>query len=291
MDMPHRFAAALIAMLTLLTCLPAAQAQHLWWKTSDKAATMAYGQIVVLATHNSTYYCGLNWHPGQPAGGYCGIQDNSGTEKRTIFSIWDTTDALRPKTTAADKATFTDRFGGEGTGGHTHMLWPWNLGETFEFCVIKSPGEGDSTDVKYYVFDRTEKKWLHSATINCPNGGLDEVKNFSSGGMAAFLENFSGKDKDAPRLALYRLWLGSKADDLKPVTACVGDGHWGTLGNWFFMANGTDDSLKPYFDSAAKTFGSATPAAKGQRATIDAPPIDAAVIAALQNLPQAPAAK
>jgi len=49
-----------------------------------------------MATHTTIYYCGANWHPGEAAGGYCGIQHNSQTERRTIFSIWDTSPTLHP---------------------------------------------------------------------------------------------------------------------------------------------------------------------------------------------------
>ena len=60
-------------MHQFLTCI-SAQAQHLWWNLEDqKEATCLYGEITVLATHHGIYYCGANWHPGEPAGGYCGI--------------------------------------------------------------------------------------------------------------------------------------------------------------------------------------------------------------------------
>ena len=155
-----------------VSALPTAQAQHLWWDLEgQKDATCLYGEITVLATNPCIYYCGANWHPGEPAGGYCGIQHNSEKERRTIFSIWDTSPDLHPKVTAADLRTLHNRFGGEGEGGHTHMLWDWKVGDTFQFFVQKVPGTGDTTDARYYVFDRTTKKWLHSATIQSPNGG------------------------------------------------------------------------------------------------------------------------
>jgi hypothetical protein len=45
-------------------------------------------------------------------------------ERRTIFSIWDTSPQLHPTTTEADPRAIFNRFGGEGEVGHTHMLWP-----------------------------------------------------------------------------------------------------------------------------------------------------------------------
>ena len=138
----------------------------------DAMFTCIYGEITVLATHPAIYYCGVNWHPGEPAGGYCGIQHNSERERRTVFSIWDTTPELHPNVTAANPGAIFNRFGGEGTGAHTHMLWPWKVGDAFQFFVHKQPGQKpDTTDARYYIYDRSQEKWLHSATITCPIGG------------------------------------------------------------------------------------------------------------------------
>lgn len=288
--MPSKFASLLCGLLLICLSAQSASAQHLWWNADgQKSATCVYGQITVLATHSNTYYCGINWHPGEPAGGYCGIQHNGGEEHRTIFSIWDTSPQLHPTVSAADPATKHNRFGGEGEGGHTHMLWPWKLDETFEFYVTKTPGENDTTDAKYYVFDRDAKKWIHSATISSPNGGHKEITDFSSGGMASFLENFSGQDKDAPRLAIYRLWLGTNPDNLKPLTHATGDGKWGTLHDAYFLAGGSMDNLNPVFEKLEKDNGK--PAFGGKNIKLDPiseKPVEKNVIDALKDLPKAP---
>ena len=45
-----------------------ASAQHLWWDLAGQGkGTCIYGEITVLATQPTTYYCGANWHPGEPA--------------------------------------------------------------------------------------------------------------------------------------------------------------------------------------------------------------------------------
>jgi hypothetical protein len=72
---------------TFLFC-GTAHAQHLWWNLEgQKQATCLYGEITVLATAPIIYYCGAHWHPGEPAGGYCGLQHISRTERRTIFDL------------------------------------------------------------------------------------------------------------------------------------------------------------------------------------------------------------
>ena len=233
-----------------------ASAQHLWWDLAGQGeGTCLYGKITVLATQPTTYYCGANWHPGEPAGGYCGIQHNSVDERRTIFSIWDTSPALHPKVSEAGTQTIHGRFGGEGEGGHTHMIWNWKTNETFQFFVHKLPGaETNTTDARYYIFDPAAKRWLHLATINSPIGGQQSVETLG-GGVNSFLENFSGQDPAAPRLALYRLWLGPDVDHLKCLTRAVGDGTWGELHDAYFLASGGTNELGVVFSNLEPEYG------------------------------------
>ncbi len=266
-----------------------ASAQHLWWNLEKQTnATCLYGEITVLATYPAIYYCGANWHPGEAAGGYCGIQDNSLKERRTIFSIWDTSPTLHPMVTEADPRTQFGRFGGEGEGGHTHMPWPWETNHTFQFFVQKQPGgKSGTTDTRYYIFDPAEQRWLHSATINSPNGDKTSVTTIG-GGMNSFLENFLGKDKDRPRLALYRLWLGPGIDAMKCLTRAGGDGTWGTLHDAYFLAAGDRAKLDEVFVQLESNYGQPAFGGKGIKlAPISEKPVPAEVVAALKKLPQA----
>ena len=244
-----------IALAALCMAAPS-EAQHLWWdRPAQTAATALYGEVTVLATYPAVYYCGANWNPGKPAGGYCGIQDNQLNERRTIFSVWDTSATLHPKTIAADPLTIHGHFGGEGEGQHTHMLWPWKTGETFQFFVEKRPGPKDTTEASYYVFDRAKGRWLHSATISSPNGGAKSVSNLGVDALASFLEDFGVRDKDAPRLALYRLWLGDSIVAMHGLTVAAGDGIWGTLHDEYFLAKGDRAKLDEVFASMAEKYG------------------------------------
>jgi hypothetical protein len=281
---------ALTSLYLAFAC-SSAPAQHLWWDLEgQKEAKCLYGEITVLATHTTIYYCGANWHPGEPAGGYCGIQHNGPRERRTIFSIWDTSPELHPKVTAADKATVFGRFGGEGEGGHTHMLWPWKVGETFQFFVRKQPGtKPDSTACLYYIYDREAKAWRHSATITSPNGGKAAVATLG-GGINSFLENFSGRDRDVPKLALYRLWLGTGLDHMKCLTRAHGDGKWGELHGAYFLAEGNDARLATEFTKLEPQYGKPLFGGKGKDlAPIPDQPLAADLIKALGKLPAAKA--
>ncbi len=280
------FLSAVVA--TILTC-GTAHAQHLWWNLEgQRHATCLYGEITVLATAPHIYYCGANWHPGEPAGGYCGIQHNSETERRTIFSISDTSPKLHPDVTAADTHTVHNRFGGEGTGAHTHMIWDWNVGETFQFFVKKMPGKTpDTTDTHYYLYDRIRKKWLHSATITNPNGGKQSVATIG-GGLNSFLENFGGRGRARPKLALYRLWLGSTPDTMACLTKAGGDGTWGSLHDAYFLAEGGDEELNGVFARLKKQYGDPVMGGKGKKlGPISDIPLDKTLIDALKQLPRA----
>jgi hypothetical protein len=269
------------------------RAQHLWWDTRKlDHATCLYGEITVLATHDAIYYCGANWHPGEPAGGYCGIQHNAPNERRTIFSIWDTSPKLHPRVTQADPKTIHNRFGGEGEGSHTHMLWDWKTDDTFQFFVEKTPGAvKGTTDARYYIYDRPSKKWRHSATITSPNG--DEkteasVATIGGGGLASFLENFMGRDRDIPKLALYRLWLGPDAGAMKCLTQAQGDGTWGQLDDAYFLAEGESHELHALFAKLEKRYGKPAFGQEGKPSgPISDKPIPDKVVRELKALPKA----
>ncbi len=249
-----------IVVGTILLLCGNARAQHLWWnlEKQDKAVCL-YGEITVLATHPAIYYCGANWHPGEAAGGYCGIQDNSLKERCTIFSIWDTSPTLHPEVTEADPNTIFKRFGGEGEGAHTHIPWDWKTGDTFQFFLRKQPGaKTATTDACYYFFDRHAKKWRHSATITCPNGDKKteaSVTTIGGGGLASFLENYLGKERNIAKLALYRLWLGNDLKTMKCLTRAQGDGTWGQLHDAYFLAEGGNQELAALYPKVQKWCG------------------------------------
>ncbi len=236
----RKFVAFLLYALTAAV----SQGQHLWWDLKgENNGTCLYGEVTVWDTSTTIYYCGANWHPGEPAGGYCGIQHNSDTQRVTIFSIWDTTPSLHPSVTYADINTKYSRFGGEGEGSHTHMDWPWKVGETFHFFIRKRPGEQPgTTDCAYYVWKPDQRKWLHEATITSPNGSESSVQTVG-GSIASFLENWSGQKRDLAKLATYNLWLGVDPQHMKRLTHSGGDGKWGQLGDAYCLAEGTDGNL------------------------------------------------
>ena len=95
------------------------------------------------------------------------------------------------------------------------------------------------------------------------------MKTFG-GGMNAFLENWSGQKRELPKLALYRMSLGTSPKDLAPVTEGGGDGKWGVLNGSFYLAEGDDAAVEAVIKgSLAK--GSSVVAGGGTNPTLTVP--------------------
>ncbi len=132
---------------------------------------------------------------------------------------------------------------------------------------MKRCGPGNTTDTLYFVFDEASGKFRHSATITSPNGDAKSRRSVSTiggGGLASFLENFTGKDRETPKLALYRLWLGNRIDSMHSLTRATGDGPWGTLHDAYYLAEGSSRQLERLFASLKPRYGAPFPAADRQ---------------------------
>ena len=204
-----------------------------------------------------------------------------------IFSIWDTSPKLHPSVVAADGETKFNRFGGEGTGAHTHLDYHWSVGHIYRYYATKrQDSTGANTLTSLYFFDDAAHKWVHEATISNPNNGNVSVTSF--GGMLnSFLENWSGQERTKPKLAIYRLWVGTSPTDLRNVTEASGDGNWGVLDDTFYLAEGDTDALAPIFAATKKPFERSS---GGRRSpmTVKSRRIPSDVLRGLAHLPQAP---
>jgi len=91
-----------------------------------------------------------------------------------------------------------------------------------------------------------------------------------------------------PKLAIYRLWLGTGVDEMKCLTIARGDGMWGQLHGAYFLAEGNRAALDAVFSALEKEYGQPVFGEKGkQLAPIETTPIPAAVLAVLKDLPRA----
>lgn len=76
--------------------------------------------------------------------GYFGMQVNSASERRILFSVWDSPTGATTLVRQGPGVTIAS-FGGEGTGGQSYLVYPWVAGETYRFLARAQPdGEGNT---------------------------------------------------------------------------------------------------------------------------------------------------
>ncbi|HUZ57583.1 MAG TPA: DUF5077 domain-containing protein [Hanamia sp.] len=133
-----------------------APATHLWYQyPKDSTIAWFYNEVTIPVGVNSpnAYYMTNGF-----SGGYSGIQLNSPTERRFIFSVWSNYSTNDPKEIPADyaitlikkgKNVFTGEFGNEGSGGHSHLVYPWKEGVTYKILIGAKP-KGDHTIYSCY---------------------------------------------------------------------------------------------------------------------------------------------
>jgi hypothetical protein len=160
------------------------------------------------------------------------MQVNSPTERRIIFSVWDSgKEAVdRAKVGDADRVTLVAKgegvssgdFGNEGTGGHSHLKYPWKTGEKQRFVVTAQPGDATHTVFSGYWFHPEKKNWMLISSWRAPqDGGWLR-------GLYSFSENFGGSNGHLPRKALYgNQWLRSEEGKWQELTT-ASFGHDGT---------------------------------------------------------------
>lgn len=163
-----------------------------------EAVEWFYGEVRAITDPIHSYYEVLGFHRG-----YFGIQVNSPTERRIIFSVWDAGGEKndrnkvaadnRVKLLAKGDAVVAGDFGNEGTGGHSHLVYPWKTGETYKL-LLGARVEGDATIYSAYFFFPERNDWGLIASFRAPRDAK------LPHGLYAFNENFGGSNGDARRV-------------------------------------------------------------------------------------------
>lgn len=126
--------------------------------------------------------------------GYFGIQVNSETERRILFSVWSPFVTDNPKNIPESEkiklakkgeTVLTGEFGNEGSGGQSFMRYNWKAGDTYKFLNSVMPdGKGNSLYTAYF-FDNLTNKWMLIAQFIRPKTTTWYTSPYS------FLENFN----------------------------------------------------------------------------------------------------
>ena len=170
---------------------------------TDTRVVAFYNEITVRTEPLYSYYMACGFRRG-----YFGIQVNSPTERRVIFSIWDAgNEAIsRDKVPEADQVKLLTKgekviasgFGNEGTGGHSHLVYPWKRDVLYRFLVTAEPKPPYTIYSAYFWFPEKKgekKKWGIIASFRAPKDGNTLF------GLYSFNENFGGDNGQLQRLA------------------------------------------------------------------------------------------
>jgi len=177
-----------------------------------------YCEVTAVEDPVTTFYMACGWHRG-----YFGMQVNSPTERRIIFSVWDSGgeatdrnkvgDENRVKLMGKGAGVYTGDFGNEGTGGHSHLKYLWKTGERQRFIVTAQPTNETFTIFSGYYFRPDRKDWMLISSWRAPKeGGW-------LGGLHSFSENFWGGTGHLPRKARYgNQWIRTDAGEWLELT-------------------------------------------------------------------------
>jgi hypothetical protein len=157
------------------------------------------------------------------ADGYMGIQVNSDTERRFIFSVWSNFKTDDPKQIPDDYAVklvkkgdnvFSGDFGNEGSGGHSHLVFPWKNGTTYKLLVGAKP-QGDHTVYTGYFFAPEIGSWKLIARWDKSKTGGKLLSR-----LYAFVENFGPNGNDYFKANYGNQWIGTAAGNWFELTKC-----------------------------------------------------------------------
>jgi Domain of unknown function (DUF5077)/Domain of unknown function (DUF3472) len=149
------------------------------------------------------------------ADGYFGIQVNSATERRILFSVWE--EDNKPKTILLRKGTnvTAGRFDGEGTGGQSYLVYNWKAGVTYKFLTKGVPDGAGNTIYTSWFQTPENNTWELIASFKRQNKST-YLTDFHS-----FLENFEDDNGYLGRKAFYsNQWVKLKDGAWQPINQC-----------------------------------------------------------------------
>jgi len=177
-----------------------------------------YCEVTAVEDPIWTYYMACGWHRG-----YFGMQVNSPTERRIIFSVWDSGNEAvdrnkvdaenRVRLVARGEGVYAGDFGNEGTGGHSHLKFMWKTGERQRFYVTAKPAEPGHVIFSGYYFRPDKRQWMLISSWNAP-----KERGFLRG-LYSFSENFGGANGHLLRKALFgNQWVHTAAGQWVELT-------------------------------------------------------------------------
>ncbi|EFJ33482.1 hypothetical protein SELMODRAFT_407289 [Selaginella moellendorffii] len=189
-----------------------APSTHLWYKTEgiEGGITWFYSEIYVKQGEDPlhSYYMTNGF-----GGGYFGIQVNSPTERRVLFSIWSNYDTQKPEEIPEDykvklvkkgSDVISGEFGNEGSGAQSYFKYMWKT-DTVYRCLVKAEASGSDNTIFSGYFYMPESGWKLIARWNKPKTGALLLT-----GLYSFVENFSSNGNDYFKAHFGNQWAYGK---------------------------------------------------------------------------------
>ena len=138
--------------------------------------------------------------------GYFGIQVNSPTERRVLFSVWSPFDTQNPKEIPEEyqikmltkgKGVYTGEFGNEGSGGQSYLVYPWKAGLTYKFFTRIHPDGNGNTIYTAWFYAVEDDEWRLIASFLRPKTSTYYKSPYS------FLENFNPANGYITRMVFF----------------------------------------------------------------------------------------
>lgn len=171
----------------------------------DKNICYFYNEIIVPNGDDAigAYFCAAGFD-----GGYFGIQVNSPTERRVLFSIWspyatdDPTlipDEYKVRLMRKGDNVCVGEFGDEGSGGQSFLRYDWKSETKYKFLVNATPSTtgDDATQFTAWFWSPETDRWMLIASFVRPTERLF-LRNIYS-----FSENFLPETGHICRMARF----------------------------------------------------------------------------------------
>ncbi len=165
------------------------------------------------------------------AEGYFGMQVNSESERRILFSVWSPYSTDNPDEIPEEykiemlkkgKNVYTGEFGNEGSGGQSYLRYNWKTGNSYRFLLNATPTGNNETDYTAWFYPPEEKKWKLIASFRRPKTDTYLTR------LHSFLENFLTETGNRQRRGYYtNQWF------------CDISGNWTEITKILFTADAT----------------------------------------------------
>ncbi|HSF52962.1 MAG TPA: DUF3472 domain-containing protein [Algoriphagus sp.] len=154
--------------------------------------------------------------------GYFGIQVNSDSERRVLFSVWSPFSTDNPGEIPEDQKikllkksddVYTGEFGNEGSGGQSYLKYNWVAGNTYKFLNSVEPDGKGNTVYTAYFFAPELGEWMLIASFLRPKTDTWYKRPHS------FLENFIPESGYIERRVFYdNQWVADSEGNWKELT-------------------------------------------------------------------------